>query len=49
MHNYNQPFEQCRSDNKTDGLGNLSWTNNASNLTYTTLPTTSISSYIYNL
>jgi hypothetical protein len=35
---------------KTDGLGNLSWTNNASNLTYTTLPTTSISSIftIYN-
>jgi hypothetical protein len=35
---------------KTDGLGNLSWTDNASNLTYTTLPTTSISSIftIYN-
>jgi hypothetical protein len=37
------------SDNKTM-IRNLSWTNNASNLTYTTLPTTSISSIftIYN-
>lgn len=35
---------------KTDGAGNLTWTNNASNLAYTVLPTTYIqsTSIIYN-
>lgn len=35
---------------KTDGAGNLTWTNNASNLSYTVLPTTYIisTSIIYN-